>query len=846
MPGEGEHKLMSYIRVQRSQPGYDPNQHHVLHGLDADLIMLGLATHEVKFSILREEVLFGKQKYEREREKQKTVLDANGVPDHKRKRGDFGEHDGDLLASDQKPLQYLHIATLREYLQIEFEPLSRVLPFEYDFERVVDDFVFLCFFVGNDFLPHLPSLDIRDGALDFLILIYAKLLPAMGGYLTNAGDVDLSRVDVILAEVGAVEDVIFQRRALKQEENERRRKSRISYEKRDQIAAAAAKDDAVEIQKKRRIDKDVIQADKKYGGMTAEEAVKARIKENVENQLEKYREEVQDVVRLGEPGWKTRYYTDKMKADDIEHGGGREKVFQSYIEGLCWVMKYYYSGCASWQWFYPFHYAPFASDLRNIDRFTITFNEGQPFHPFEQLMGVFPSGSSHAIPKPYRWLMSDTESPIIDFYPKDIPVDPNGKAMPWLWVVLLPFIDEERLLEAMKIGNEQLTEAERKRNERFGREIVFFHSKCPVIDSPPTAENPEGAANPKISESFNGILIYVDSLHFPIGCIVPSPEKSQQHLQDIQNNQCYSYQYRLPPKLKHWCRILDGAMAPSPVLVSENDRRISIPFFGKANINIIDLAGSSGALTNVRQNNFNGGGGRGGGGYGGRGGGGGYGGRGGRGGYNNQQQQQGGYNNLNVNRYNNDNQQGGQQYNQYLANGSGNWGSQEPRNKHGQYGGGGYNNNSGGGRSVGSDYHRNNPGSYNNNSQDRGSYGGNQYNNSGGRGGGGYGGRGGGGYGGRGGGYGNNNSSSSYGGPRPNTSGSGARIQSAFGGNLQPVQSFSASGAPPPPGPAPRGIEALKAGLRNMHQQRGSLPPSNNNSGGAGGQPPSNFTRYDR
>lgn len=94
----------------------------MLHGLDADLIMLGLATHEVNFSILREEVLFGKQKFEREREKQKTVLDANGVPDHlKRKRGDFGEHDGDVLPSDQKPLQFLHIATLREYLRIEFE-----------------------------------------------------------------------------------------------------------------------------------------------------------------------------------------------------------------------------------------------------------------------------------------------------------------------------------------------------------------------------------------------------------------------------------------------------------------------------------------------------------------------------------------------------------------------------------------------------------------------------------------------------------------------------------------------------------------------------------------------------
>ena len=82
--------------------------------------------------------------------------------------------------------------------------------------------------MGNDFLPHLPSLDIRDGALDYLFNVYRRLLPGLGGYLTDHGGVvHLDRVDVILAEVGAIEDYVFEMK----HKNEENSKSRRAYNK---------------------------------------------------------------------------------------------------------------------------------------------------------------------------------------------------------------------------------------------------------------------------------------------------------------------------------------------------------------------------------------------------------------------------------------------------------------------------------------------------------------------------------------------------------------------------------------------------------------------------------------
>jgi 5'-3' exoribonuclease 2 len=86
------------------------------------------------------------------------------------------------------------------------------VPFQFDFERAIDDWVLLIFFVGNDFLPHLPSLEIREGAIDMLVGIWKRELHNMRGYLTNHGHIELERAQVILNALARREDEIFRRR----------------------------------------------------------------------------------------------------------------------------------------------------------------------------------------------------------------------------------------------------------------------------------------------------------------------------------------------------------------------------------------------------------------------------------------------------------------------------------------------------------------------------------------------------------------------------------------------------------------------------------------------------------
>lgn len=225
VPGEGEHKIMEFIRSQRSSPDHDPNTKHVIYGLDADLIMLGLATHEPYFRVLREDVFFQESKARTCRICGQTghfAAECRG--EIKKKVGEFDEKANSPVL---KPFIWLHVSILREYLAVEMEVNNS--GFKMDVERAIDDWIFMCFFVGNDFLPHLPSLDIREQGIDTLIAIWRDNLPIMGGYVTKDGFVDFQRAQHILAGLAKQEDAIFQRRREEEERRDAKEKRRQQY-----------------------------------------------------------------------------------------------------------------------------------------------------------------------------------------------------------------------------------------------------------------------------------------------------------------------------------------------------------------------------------------------------------------------------------------------------------------------------------------------------------------------------------------------------------------------------------------------------------------------------------------
>ena len=618
VPGEGEHKIMNFIRLQRLDPEYDPNTKHCIYGLDADLIFLGLATHEPHFRVLREDVFANQSR-------QLRVLDQILMTQ---------EQKDSLAAQDaRKPFLWLHINVLREYLETElFVPH---LPFTFDVERAIDDWIFMCFFVGNDFLPHLPSLDVRDNGIDILLGCWKRVVPKLKGYITCDGNLNVESVEKLMNALTYKEAEIFRKRheqEKRREENDKRRKvfqeedralknQYLSQVSKGQDKAPLVADtqmplmttsgEVVEgyaklsnrdivhhrdvITKANMLNAEAAAELKKLldGGMdnsTDQQDSETNEQSNASETLEQPSrkrpleselptpDENGDAVRMWEPGYHDRYYQTKFHLTTQEEiDETRRGLVRSYLEGISWALLYYYQGCPSWQWYYPYHYAPFAADFVNVSDIIgeegIKFDLGTPFRPYEQLMAVLPAASGHNLPEVFRDLMSNPDSPIIDFYPEEFEIDMNGKKMSWQGIALLPFIEEKRLLLVLESKYPELTDDERDRNTLKSEVLVIsaqnvnYNRFSEIYKSTDEKTITFGCSATNLA----GTIFKND--HFQLEGLTKFP-LSYGDMPDIDNVEYFLSSYHMPPKKRGKSMLLCGYISHQPVLTQDDKNTI--------------------------------------------------------------------------------------------------------------------------------------------------------------------------------------------------------------------------------------------------------------------------------
>jgi len=294
VPGEGEHKLIKFVRDFG-----EAHEHFMIHGMDADLIMLALASKKENFHILREN------------------------PYRKGNTEFF----------------YINMKGVRESLVISLLEEPSMLPDQF----IINDFILMMFMTGNDFLPHLPTIDILENSITNFFDVYRSSIASYGNIVTHIQTINLEPLLILLATLGTSEIEVLQER-------------------------------------------------------------RSHVRDSL---LEKHTKLESEKYILDWESYRKEYYSTKMNCHTekeieqscISYIEGMQWVLTYYIEGVsCWKWFYPYL-------YAPFcsDIAKFGKKIKQTDK---VISDNKPFDPFLQLLCVLPPKSSSLLPKPLDNMMS--------------------------------------------------------------------------------------------------------------------------------------------------------------------------------------------------------------------------------------------------------------------------------------------------------------------------------------------------------------------------------------------------------------------------------------------------------
>ena len=317
--GEGEHKIYDYIRTNAA---YHKETYTVIYGLDADLIMLTLNHLHISENmfLFRETPEFIKSIDKTLNPSETYFLD---IPLFARSIIKEMSHE-----NANKPVAEISVQN-----------------------DVLFDYIFMCFFLGNDFLPHFPALNIRTSGINRLIDTYKAVFKHDGDTLTKDHAIVWKNVRRFLTEFSTNElDYVKEEYGLREKSSKR---AMYDNNDADDMNLIPLKDRAVEI-----------------------------------------------YINPNEVGWESRYYQ-ALFATRI-NDDRRKEISTNFLEGLEWTFKYYSTGCADWRWSYKYNYPPLFVDLiKYVPYFDTTLvlpKEKQPVSPMVQLSYVLPPSSMVLLP----------------------------------------------------------------------------------------------------------------------------------------------------------------------------------------------------------------------------------------------------------------------------------------------------------------------------------------------------------------------------------------------------------------------------------------------------------------
>lgn len=327
-PGEGEHKIFEWIRENKNKArlqGTDSSKKCIIYGLDSDLIMLALQHlhHSSNIYLFRETPHFIKS------------------------------IDKTLNPNELYALDIPHLATR---VSSEMKTVPR--------RHAISDYIFISFLLGNDFIPHMPALNIRTNGIDRIFDAY-KAIVSTKTHLTNGGKINWSVFKKFLGFLAQNEE------------------GYIKYE---------------------------------YG---LREKQEGRVKRFLHT---KSPEEQWDVIPCidraaeyyinpEEHGWQWRYYKSLLDVDTQLFTS--KNICINYLEALEWTLHYYTYGCKNPEWQYHYHYPPLLADLyQSTPVFDMNFVETKKgkqdwISPDEQLAYVLPESSSYLLSDAMRIKMKD-------------------------------------------------------------------------------------------------------------------------------------------------------------------------------------------------------------------------------------------------------------------------------------------------------------------------------------------------------------------------------------------------------------------------------------------------------